>query len=474
MCRMVSKKREEGMALIAALATISLMVLFGSVFVVLSKNETKGAWKDKEAVRAFYIAEAAAQKAIRKLALNNSWQGESQINFGGGSYTVSVDSPVDGYQTIVARGEIGGVSRAVEVKIRQVDIPALLYAYFANSELKIHNHGIPGMTLYANCWSNGDFILNNGTRLHGDASALGHMIIGNHNIGDSCVVYGDLRASSIDIEQDAYILAREEDPIHQLAAADGDVTVLDSYVLQYVGGEWTGDYDLFKDAGTIWNQGEVEGELNRIDDGTPPSENTIVERGFPIPNYDLLRDLAMTPPNLYFTSQSALEAYMADTSHSHRVFDPDVGSEIVVYDLIADVIFVEGKVKFDKKSWQPNRLHIEGAFIPFGGLEVQIRYEQVAPDSFPAIISTGKVSFDKDGNPAPIPADIEGLVYSEDQIHLHREEAVDRVFIRGAEMADVIHNCKYYTVEYDPNIQKLSWLFEADDSRTIVVSWRQR
>ena len=465
---------QSGMALPIAICSILVICLFGLAYVTISKNETRSATSDRLGTNAFYIAEAGANRAIKELWGNKGWNGVEDVGYGGGKYTVMVDSTSAVDRTLISYGEYAGNSGAVEVKLRFDVIPAFLYSYFANTNLHIDNHGVPGMRINADAWSNGNLDLDAGTRLTGDATCLGHMLIGDKydECPDSCVVYGDLRCASLIIESWGFIFSRDSIPEWGLGPANGDVFLLDTYEKHYEDGEWDGTYDLINGVGGMQIDGYVEGDVRSIPGGTPPGDSTIIARDMPVPDWDMLLAIADGPDGLYFASMTELEAYMVDNYRME--WDSIAGESVFVYRIgkpeTTRVIWVDDRVEFKN---QPNRIEMYGCLVS-EGLKVQSRYWHEAPDSLPLMCVDGKVSFDKEGKPSPIPADMFGLLYCTREVHFHRKLAPDRVYLKGAEIADIIHNCLHYTTEYWDAIQDCSWIFGSEDAEPRIISWRQR
>ena len=462
------------MALPIAIISILVICLFGLAYVSISKNETRSATKDRLATNAFYIAEAGANRAIKELWGNKGWTGVTDAEYAGGSYTVTVDSMIGNELTLISYGTYAGNAGAVEVVLKFDIIPAFLYSYFANSNLHIDNHGVPGMRINADAWSNGNFDLDAGTRLIGNATCLGFMLIGDRydECPDSCIVYGDLKCASLKIESWGFIFGRDSIPEWGLGPAYGDVTLMDTYEKHYEGGEWTGTYDLVNSVGSMWIDGYVEGEVRSIPGGTPPGDSTLIAREMPEPDWDMLLEIAQGDDGLYFPSQTELNSYMTD--HMRMEWDSIAAESVVVYQIgkpnITRVIWIDDAIKFDN---QPHRIEMYGCLVS-EGLQVKMRYWHEAPDSLPLMAIDGKVKFDGKGAPSPIPADMFGLLYCTKEVHFHRELAPDRVYLKGAEIADVIHNCLNYITDYWEAIQGCSWIFGSADAEPRIISWRQR
>jgi hypothetical protein len=461
---------ESGVFLVLAICCMSVFCLFCLSYIWVSNNETGSSTDDRLGAKAFYIAETGANRAVKELWDNKTWQGVTNAKYSGGTFTVKVDSPIGNVVSFVSKATYADVTRAVEVTLKYDQIPAFLHSYFAFTNMHIDNHGVPGMRIKADAWSNGDLDLDAGTRLTGSATCLGYMLIGDRytECPDSCVVYGDLRCSSLKIEKCGYIYARDSIPEWGLGPSHGDATLMDTYDRHIVNGVWDGTYDLYRQAGSMSISGYLQGEAKTLRGGTPPGESTIVSLEMPIPDTTRLKQIATGPSGLYFASQAAMETYMA--SHYVNRWDSVAEESVHVYQISGRVIWVNEAIVFGN---QPNRVEINGCLV-CKGLAVKMRYYHHQVDSLPMTVSFGNVKFDGVGNPSPIPADMYGLLYCTGEVHFHRKNAADRVYLKGAEIADIVHNCLNYTTEYSLDIRKCAWIFGAVDAEPRIVSWRQR
>jgi hypothetical protein len=461
---------QSGMALVMAICCIFIICLFGLAYIAISNQETLSSTGDRLGTRAFYIAEAGANRAIEELWGNKTWTGVTNAKYGGGTYTVIVGTPINNKLTFVSTATYSGIKRSIDVTLKYDQIPAFLHSYFANSNMHIDNHGVPGMRIRADAWSNGDLDLDAGTRLTGSATCLGYMLIGDRHqdCNDSCVVYGDLRCSSLTVLHWGYVFARDSVPEWGLSPSHGNATLMDTYDKHIVNGAWDGRYDLYRQSGAMSIKGYIQGETKTLHGGTPPGDSTVVAIEMPIPDTVRLKQIANGAAGLHFANEAAFETYLA--SHYINVWDSVSADSVHVYQVSARVIWIDDDIMLVN---QPNRIEINGCLV-CKGLAVRMRYYQHQVDSLPMIVSSGNVKFDGDGSPSPIPADMYGLLYCTGEVHFHRKNAADRVYLKGAQIADVVHNCLNYTSEYWLDVRKCAWIFGAVDAEPRIVSWRQR
>lgn len=361
-----------------------------------------------------------------------------------------------------------------------------------------------GMKVIGTSWSNRGLEFDEGARVRGDVYALREMRIGNlgynrknNDPHDSTVVYGNLWGGDIALIKNekgsssnkVYIFSRSADPDLDLDAANGDVTALDTYKKRIVNEEWNGEYDLLETASLSNDNAFVQGAIKILSGGTPPGDSTLVKIDFPQINYDTLRDIAQSEDHYFSTPQALYDWMRGDPSR----YTPDANND-TTFKLYGKVFFVEGDAPNDPVIFgdpefnSRSKYDVRACFVPLGGLEVEeSRYDHIAPDSFPAIVSQGYLDFEEREDIEPdAPVYVQGLIYVEGdgdddpygnnnvgQVHLHHRYEDDRITVKGAVIADYPHDCVKVTVEYDPKVQWTGWLFEADDAKMQIVSWRE-
>jgi len=74
----------------------------------------------------------------------------------------------------------------------------------------------------------------------------------------------------------------------------------------------------------------------------------------------------------------------------------------------------------------------------------------VVYSNYPALAANGKLKIDSSGSSQGGPVHIEGVVYSAAESHLHKSDARESAYAVGSEIADVVHNCQWFSFAYDP------------------------
>ena len=122
-------RSSRGSALLAALAITGILGILGFAFLGKITDEQKHAGHWRQGTQAFYLAEAAVSQSlglIRQGAVSQYPYTESNIEFGNGRYTLTLDK-VQGqagayttdFYTLNGIGEVEGVKRSIEVGLRE-------------------------------------------------------------------------------------------------------------------------------------------------------------------------------------------------------------------------------------------------------------------------------------------------------------------------------------------------------------------
>jgi hypothetical protein len=105
-----------------ALSIIFLVLLITAVLVAglssLWENYFFTSSLTRDALRAFYVAEAGLQRSLLELAHNWSWPGVNNASFCNGSYSASV-SGGGGPKIVVSTGRFNGAEKQIIIRITQ-------------------------------------------------------------------------------------------------------------------------------------------------------------------------------------------------------------------------------------------------------------------------------------------------------------------------------------------------------------------
>jgi hypothetical protein len=70
--------------------------------------------------------------------------------------------------------------------------------------------------------------------------------------------------------------------------------------------------------------------------------------------------------------------------------------------------------------------------------------------NWPALAANGRVKLGNSCGSSGGPVHIEGPVYSLAESHIHKSNTYESSYAVGSEIADVIHNCQWFSFAYDP------------------------
>jgi len=191
---------QKGMALLATLIFVFILVTFGVALLTMTSNDSKLSTLQRESTRAFYLAETGIEKAI--WYLNSSEDNPDGLNFKGplhgGSaiefYDVDVSdidtTGPDEIKTLSSTGKVTGGgdynkgTRTIEVKLKKgiAPSPHLTYDYAVLTDGNMEIDGSP--FFHGNIHSNGDLIKHGEgtvTMEYGSATATGSADLGTGN-----------------------------------------------------------------------------------------------------------------------------------------------------------------------------------------------------------------------------------------------------------------------------------------------------
>jgi hypothetical protein len=168
---------QKGMALLATLIFVFILVTFGVALLTMTSNDSKLSTLQRESTRAFYLAETGVEKAL--------WYFNTPVDLGGeglmwlgplhdGTPTefydvnISYDPGPPEIKTLLSTGKVTGGgdynkgTRTIEVKLKKgiAPSPHLTYDYAVLTDGDMTLNG--GITLHGNTHSNSN-LTNNGT-----------------------------------------------------------------------------------------------------------------------------------------------------------------------------------------------------------------------------------------------------------------------------------------------------------------------
>jgi hypothetical protein len=136
-------KNERGSALLISLSLLAMMSLVAIAIVDYSGTDVELSYNETNGEKAFYIAEAGAQRAMIEIKNDISWRtGFNQVSFAGGSYTVNViDATIDStlIDTMIIRssGTVNEANAQVDLVLAPVEIFPFAYGLFGDAGISL-------------------------------------------------------------------------------------------------------------------------------------------------------------------------------------------------------------------------------------------------------------------------------------------------------------------------------------------------
>ncbi len=145
-CRPLASE-ERGVALVTALLIMGILLLLGTAFLTISSTETQIAINERNAVQAFFLAEAGVNKAISQLNADSEYPGETDTSLGPGTFTVKVTAGAGSNQKVIeAIGYVPNSTSSTRtlrtVKLTVERSSVFRYGLFARRDVKIDRTGI--------------------------------------------------------------------------------------------------------------------------------------------------------------------------------------------------------------------------------------------------------------------------------------------------------------------------------------------
>ena len=151
-------RRDEGGYALFAVTMFVFVVIIGSVAIFsTTSSETMLTHHDLEKSQAFYLADAAIERARARLSHDADWRdGWNNITLGDGTYSLTIsDTTVMSYQgvKIVATGTVNAVTRRLEV-IGQIPSTVQEFVAYSGENLEANGniHADPGIHVVGSAW----------------------------------------------------------------------------------------------------------------------------------------------------------------------------------------------------------------------------------------------------------------------------------------------------------------------------------
>ncbi len=439
-----------------------------------------------------------------------------------------------GRYRIEATGTFNRASRTTEL-VFQVIPDAFKYGYLAFNEATLHNHsGLSGPTfrIESTILSNGNVEIPENITIDGSvvASGLVTLAIGSTLTGN---VFANAVSNSGSIEGRVALLTSVAD----LPASAGTWDRLDADGNKYAwynGNSVPGAYGGSAPLGGQTSYAVVDGDDFRFSIFRPngialsnPDVNVTKYVAPPLLDYQAMKAAADENDPTYFASTLDAVNYLITKKVNETINGVDVTTIRVGTPALPEFLFIDGNLYLTLDPANPDapllsRIQADGLFIE-GGIYITGSFDFDGPDfqnaspaypvppdyymlsinalpyCFPALVAyqhptSGTVStwtatqtpplgigseIDMRGGdpgcgiPLEGPAFFNGVVFAQDDIHMHHtEDPLEVIRFNGAELAWEVHNCDYFQFTYDPNIRCTQFLI-TDQGSPEVVSFRE-
>lgn len=194
----------RGIILVASYLVIAVLLVLGSAFMSRSISENRFAQREKDAIKAFYLAEAGLEVAYEGFKQN--WDGyttglpRSSVfsqSLGSGSFSVDIEEgPLPDTIKLTSKGIVGGIEKKLEEIIRGTvgsGLPGFDFAALAAGNLYLEGSGsIENQDVYVNgnlevhspdavnggnVYAKGNVTLLDGGSITGNVNANGNIVV---------------------------------------------------------------------------------------------------------------------------------------------------------------------------------------------------------------------------------------------------------------------------------------------------------
>lgn len=107
-------------ALISILIISAIVVLIATSFSLISISESDLSLTENQSWKSFYLASACAEEALQKIKESASFEGSSNLSFGGDSCGYQVIKLADENRLILASSTINGMIKKVRITLDKI------------------------------------------------------------------------------------------------------------------------------------------------------------------------------------------------------------------------------------------------------------------------------------------------------------------------------------------------------------------
>lgn len=244
---MKNLKNESGQALALVMMVLAVLLLMGSSLLTQGGESRKVSFEEGEIVKACYIAEAGAERAIAEIKNNPSWFKDlaldedvefiSNLNYGGGKIaavtvrrTSETENPTTFY--IESVGEFGGAKRTIEVQGEMYDPVDFPRGVWVRSPSSFSNNSI----IESDVTAEGELTFINNSTASGVITAAGDVTLRNNMTatriitGGNLTVYNNVEVT-MDVDAAGDVFLYNNAVINGEVNAEGNISVSNNAVI---------------------------------------------------------------------------------------------------------------------------------------------------------------------------------------------------------------------------------------------------
>lgn len=277
--------KKAGTALLTSIIAVFIVSIIGFSLLAMSESGARLSYHRRDEQQAFDIADAGFQQAMKSLEEDSSYAGQSNTQFGPGSFTVKVSNGTSSqYKLITSTGVVSGAegTTASQVVRGMVDLgspPQIAnYALVAKGPISMSGGSLidstPNLDV-GNIASNTSIDMSGGTTVRGTASAAGPIKTSGSATADAGlfanakpVVFPTVDLTSVKAAASAYgvtngnLTASSGQTVIAKGLINGNINISGTGALVIQGPVWvTGKVNLsgssYSGAGSLYAEGDV-------------------------------------------------------------------------------------------------------------------------------------------------------------------------------------------------------------------------
>lgn len=169
---------ERGVALILVICTVGILLLLGLSLLIVISADMRGAVRERDRLRAFYIAEGGLERAMFVLTGDPAWRAGETAPLGAGQFIVTLSDEPPDLVRITSRGEAGSQARTLTALVRAGGGGPFDHALFSHDAFNFKNDAtvLGDVQVNGNVQCNGDVTIEGELALSGNLDNKGTLV----------------------------------------------------------------------------------------------------------------------------------------------------------------------------------------------------------------------------------------------------------------------------------------------------------